>query len=105
MYEVSYMGFELREMDIEDLDVAQKTNVRYSSSIGEGAVFDTQKPLAGVVSQQRQRNKNIGDILNIGSGTRCRYCGFLHFMFRETCGACNKPMEYNMAERSEEARE
>jgi uncharacterized OB-fold protein len=82
------MGFELRTLEIDDLETAQKQNVRL-----------------GVVSQQRQRNKNIGDILNIGCGTRCRYCGFLHFMYRENCGACEKPMEYNLAERSEEARE
>jgi len=25
-------------------------------------------------------------------------------MWRETCGACEKPMEYNMAHRDEEAR-
>ena len=99
------MGFELRTLEIDDLETAQKQNVRLSSSIGEGSVFNTEKPLAGGVSQQRQRNKNIGDILNIGCGTRCRYCGFLHFMYREKCGACEKPMEYNLAERSEEARE
>jgi len=33
------MGFELRTLEIDDLSVAQKTNVRYAASIGEGNVF------------------------------------------------------------------
>tara|TARA_R100001509_G_scaffold161579_1_gene131140 strand:- start:495 stop:794 length:300 start_codon:yes stop_codon:yes gene_type:complete len=98
------MGFELRTLEIDDLSVAQKTNVRYAASIGEGNVLSEDKPLAGVTSEQRTRNKNVGDVLNIGAGTRCKHCGFLHFMWRETCGACEKPMEYNMAHRDEEAR-
>jgi|TARA_B100001094_G_scaffold293074_1_gene312690 hypothetical protein len=98
------MGFELRTLDIDDLSVAQKTNVRYAASIGEGNVLSEDKPLAGVTSEQRTRNKNVGDVLNIGAGTRCKHCGFLHFMWRETCGACEKPMEYNMSHRDEEAR-
>ena len=94
----------MRTLDIDDLSVAQKQNVSYATSIGEGNVLSEDKPLAGVTSEQRKRNKNVGDVLNIGAGTRCKHCGFLHFMWRETCGACERPMEYNLATRSEEAR-
>jgi hypothetical protein len=42
------VGFELRTLDIDDLSVAQKQNVRYATSIGEGNVLSEDKPLAGV---------------------------------------------------------
>ena len=39
---------------------------------------------------------NVRDIIDIGSGTRCKHCGMLHFLYLERCGACAKPMEYNL---------
>ena len=48
------------------------------------------------VRKQRANAKKAADVLNIGSGTRCTHCGLLHFMWRETCGSCRKPMNYNM---------
>jgi uncharacterized OB-fold protein len=69
-----------------------------------GKVIDEENPLRGITSQQRKRNLEASDVLNIGSGTRCQHCGMLHFLWRETCGACNKPMEYNLASIDEEAR-
>ena len=48
------------------------------------------------ITNERNRNLKASDVLNIGSGTRCIHCGMLHFLWRETCGACSKPMEYNL---------
>jgi len=98
------MGFELKTLDFDDISRAQKENVRLAESLGQGEVFNSLKPLAGVTAEQRQRNRDIGDILNIGSGTRCTHCGLLHFMWRENCGSCNRPMEYNLGHRDEGAR-
>ena len=63
-----------------------------------------ENPLKGVTQTQRKRNLEASDVLNIGSGTRCQHCGMLHFLWRETCGSCSKPMEYNLASVDEEAR-
>ena len=98
------MTFELKTLDFDDISRAQKENVRLAESLGTGEVYNDLKPLEGVTSEQRQRNRNIGDILNIGSGTRCAHCGLLHFMWRKNCGSCNRPMEYNLGHRDEGAR-
>jgi hypothetical protein len=98
------MGFELRELDIEDISRAQKQNVRSDIQYDNGTVTDELNPLKGNVRKQHKRVKDVADILNIGAGTRCKHCGFLHFMWRETCGGCERPMEYNLGHRDEEAR-
>ena len=98
------MGFELRELDIEDISRAQKQSVRSDIKYDEGVVGDNPNPLKGTVRKQNKRVKDVADILNIGSGTRCKHCGFLHFMWREKCATCNRPMEYNLGTRNEEAR-
>ena len=98
------MGFELRELDIEDISRAQKQSVRSDIKYDEGVVGDNPNPLKCTLSKQNNRVKYVADILNIGSGTRCKHCGFLHFMWREKCATCNRPMEYNLGTRNEEAR-
>ena len=98
------MGFDLQTLEITDIERAQKQNVRLAESLDMGSVLNTDKPLSGVVSKQNSRVKDIGDILNIGAGTRCKHCGLLHFMWVEKCSSCKKPMEYNMGHRNEEAR-
>lgn len=95
------MGFDLQKLDLSDLVRASKQGVKLDTN---SAVADSEHPLKGVTSSQRNRNKNIGDILNIGSGTRCTHCGFLHFMWRATCATCDKPMEYNLGHRDDENR-
>ena len=67
--------------------------------------MNTENPLAGVTSEQRNRNSKAADVLNIGTGTRCKHCAMLHFLWRENCGACNKPMDYNLGHRDEENRD
>ena len=98
------MGFDIQTLELTDIERAQKQNVRLAESLDMGSVLNTDKPLAGTVSKQNKRVEDIGDILNIGAGTRCKHCGLLHFMFVEKCSACKKPMEYNMGHRDEEAR-
>ena len=96
------MGFDLQKLDLSDLVRASKQGVKLDTD--SAVVEKSEHPLKGVTSQQRNRNKNIGDILNIGSGTRCTHCGFLHFMWRATCATCDKPMEYNLGHRDDENR-
>ena len=66
---------------------------------GAAVASDETDKLKGVIKQQNVRSRNIRDVLNIGSGTRCKYCGMLHFLYLERCGSCNKPMEYNLGKR------
>jgi hypothetical protein len=98
------MGFDLQTLELSDIERAQKQNVKLAETLGTGTVFNTDKPLAGAITKQNKRVDDIGDILNIGSGTRCQHCALLHFMWVEKCSSCKKPMEYNMAHRNEEAR-
>ena len=64
----------------------------------KGGTVSTDEPdrLKGIIKKQNTRSRNIRDVLNIGSGTRCRHCGMLHFCYLERCGACSKPMDYNL---------
>ena len=98
------MGFDIRNIDLSDIARAGKQGVKVDTSYSVDVKTDEKNPLKGVTSQQRTRNRNIGDVLNIGTGTRCKHCGFLHFLWRETCGACDKPMEYNLGHRDESKR-
>jgi|TARA_R100001463_G_scaffold30576_1_gene69590 hypothetical protein len=95
------MGFDVRTLEIDDISRAQKQNVRVDTAYDSGSVFDEANPLKGVTRNQRARTENVGDVLNIGAGTRCTYCGMLHFMWRADCGACGKPMEFNKGHRDE----
>ena len=96
------MGLESVEIDINDISRFQKQDVR--ADISYKHEVDTENPLKGVTRKQRARTAEVSDVMNIGSGTRCKHCGMLHFMWRATCGSCDKPMEYNLATRDEEAR-
>jgi|TARA_R100000479_G_C6292010_1_gene166952 hypothetical protein len=96
------MGFDIRNIDFDDIHRAEKSGIKFDTQ--SAVVADKEHPLKGVTTQQRDRNTEIGDILNIGSGTRCQHCGFLHFLWRATCGNCEKPMEYNLGHRDEKNR-
>ena len=96
-------GFELRALDIEDMSSAAKQNTRVDTSYSTEQ-GDTDAPLKGITKKQRARNLDVRDVLDIGAGTRCKHCGMLHFLWRETCGSCDRPMEYNLGSRNEGAR-
>tara|TARA_S200002703_G_scaffold102452_1_gene88750 strand:- start:109 stop:408 length:300 start_codon:yes stop_codon:yes gene_type:complete len=98
------VAFDVRNIDLSDITRAGKQGRKADYQYGGDVVSKPEKPLEGVTRSQRNRNQEIGDILNIGSGTRCKHCGFLHFMWRATCGACEKPMEYNLGKRDEKKR-
>ena len=99
------MGLELHTIEFSDIERMQKQAIRSDVNLDLGAIADEDRPLQGVVSEQRNRNSEAADILNIGKGTRCKHCGMLHFLWRETCATCKKPMEYNLGHRDEEVRE
>ena len=101
---MSGVGFDVRSIDLSDIVRASKQGTKSDLTYNSSAVTNSDKPLAGVTSQQRKRNRDIGDVLNIGAGTRCTHCGFLHFLWRETCATCDKPMEYNLGHRDEKKR-
>ena len=98
------MGFDVRSIDFEDISRSQKQGVVSDVKFDHNRVMNTDRPLEGVVKSQRSRTSEVGDILNIGSGTRCKHCGLLHFMWRAKCGSCGKPMEYNLGHRDEKNR-
>ena len=93
------MTFDVVSLDVESISRAQKQNVRLDTKYNDGVVFDEENPLKGVTKKQRSRNVKVGDILDIGSGTRCVHCCMLHFLWGENCGSCRKPMEYNLGRR------
>ena len=96
------MGLESVEIDIDDISRFQKQDVH--ADISYKHEVDAENHLKGVTRKQRARTAEVSDVMNIGAGTRCKHCGMLHFMWRATCGSCDKPMEYNLATRDEEAR-
>ena len=98
------MAFDMRSLDLSDMVRSNKQGVKVDTDYGSSAVMNEEEPLKGVTSAQRNRNRNIGDVLNIGAGTRCVECGFLHFLWRATCGSCEKPMDYNLGNRDEKNR-
>ena len=95
--------FQLKSLDIEDISRAQKQNVRVDIKYDTHTAIED-APLKGITKKQRARTSEVGDILDIGAGTRCTHCGMLHFLWRATCGACDRPMEYNLGSRNEGAR-
>lgn len=95
------MGFDVRTLDLTDIVRAGKQSVELTQG---SEVTDSEHPLEGVTRSQRTRNQNVADVLNIGAGTRCVHCGFLHFLWRATCGGCEKPMEYNLGHQDDKNR-
>jgi len=87
----------MSDYTISDLQRMEKQGWRKAESIGAGSVTTPEDPLEGIMREQHARTRNIRDIVDIGSGTRCKQCGMLHFCWLERCGACNKPMDYNLA--------
>tara|TARA_Y100001938_G_C8003252_1_gene385904 strand:+ start:122 stop:421 length:300 start_codon:yes stop_codon:yes gene_type:complete len=98
------MGFDIQTLDVTDIERAQKQGIRAEEHYQRNIQVDPKNPLKGTVSKQRANARKAADVLDIGAGTRCKHCGMLHFMWRETCGVCDKPMEYNLGTRNEEAR-
>lgn len=90
------MSFGLKRLDVEDIERLQKQGVRAEEHYHPNIVTDEKNPLKGVITKQRANAQKASDVLNIKSGTRCTHCGMLHFMWRENCATCKKPMDYNL---------
>ena len=86
-------------MDLNELKRLEKQGWRKAEE--SMVATDERDKLKGVTKRQNMKTRNIRDIVNIGSGTRCRFCGMLHFCYLERCGACKKPMDYNLAKTEE----
>jgi hypothetical protein len=83
-------------LGLDDIARLQKRGIRLNESYGASVRTNEDKPLSGVTVKQRNRNKNAGDVLNIGSGTRCKHCGMLYFCWVDTCRTCKKPVDFNL---------
>ena len=83
-------------LGLDDIERLQKRGIRLNESYGASVRTNEDKPLSGVTVKQRNRNKNAGDVLNIGSGTRCKHCGMLYFCWVDTCRTCKKPVDFNL---------
>jgi len=90
------MGFDVRSIDMSDVVRAGKQGRKADFQYGSEVVAKPQHPLEGITQSQRNRNQEIGDILNIGSGTRCKHCGMLYFCWVDTCRTCKKPVDFNL---------
>ena len=86
-------------LGLDDIQRLQKRGIRLAETRTQGKVTDETNPLAGAMMKQRIRNRKAGDVLNIGSGTRCKHCGMLYFCWVDTCRTCNRQMDYNLGER------
>ena len=87
---------EYGSLGLDDIARLQKRGIRLNESYGASVRTDEDNPLAGLTLKQRNRNKNAGDVLNIGSGTRCKHCGMLYFCWVDKCRTCSKPMDFNL---------
>ena len=90
------MGLDKSQFSLSDIERLQKRGIRLAESLGTGSVVNEVNPLAGITLKQRNRNKTGGDVLNIGSGTRCVNCGMLYFCWVDNCRTCGRQMEYNV---------
>jgi len=83
-------------MTPEELRRFSKQGWKYKTGESVRSEAGSKERLAGQIGEQNLRSRNIRDVIDIGSGTRCKHCGMLHFCYLERCGACSKPMEYNL---------
>jgi len=92
------------EIDWEEIARFQKQGMRYAEEVGEGKLMEEERPMLGFVQKKKTRFEKAKDVLNIGSGTRCKECGLLHFCWVDNCSVCGNPMEFNLGHRDDEAR-
>ena len=83
-------------LGLDDIARLQKRGIRLNESYGTSVRTDEENPLGGLTLKQRNRTKSAGDVLNIGSGTRCKHCGMLYFCWVDKCRTCNKPVDFNL---------
>lgn len=62
-------------MDAEDLRRFTKQGWEYATGESVRKDASPRERLAGQISAQNTRSRNVRDVLDIGSGTRCKHCG------------------------------
>ena len=88
-------------LDLGDIERLQKRGIRLNESYGTSVKTNEDNPLAGFTMKQRNRNKNAGDVLNIGSGTRCKHCGMLYFCWVDKCRPCGQKIDFNLGQKEQ----
>ena len=83
-------------LGFDDIERLQKRGIRLNESYGASVRTNEDNPLSGFALKQRNRNKSAGDVLNIGSGTRCKHCGMLYFCWVDKCRTCGMQMDFNL---------
>tara|TARA_R100000234_G_scaffold118797_1_gene100058 strand:+ start:16495 stop:16782 length:288 start_codon:yes stop_codon:yes gene_type:complete len=89
-------------LGLKEIERFQKRGIRLNESYGASLRTDEDNPLSGFALKQKNRNKNTGDVLNIGSGTRCKHCGMLYFCWVDKCRTCGRQVEFNLGKRRED---
>ena len=88
-------------LGLNDVERLQKRGIRLNESYGASIRTNEDNPLDGFTMKQRNRNRSAGDVLNIGSGTRCKGCGMLYFCWVDKCRTCNHKVDFNLATREQ----
>jgi len=88
-------------LGLKEIERLQKRGIRLNESYGASVRTDEDNPLAGFKMKKRKRNKNAGDVLNIGSGTRCKHCGMLYFCWVDSCRTCGKEVDFNLGKKEQ----
>ena len=83
-------------LGLDDIERLQKRGIRLNESYGASVRTNEDNPLSGFALTQRNRNRSAGDVLNIGSGTRCKHCGMLYFCWVDKCRTCGMQMDFNL---------
>ena len=68
-------------LDLKDLIRMQKQGWKKDEGGHVDPDATSRERLAGITREQRMRTRNVRDIIDIGSGTRCKHCGMLHFLY------------------------
>ena len=86
-------------LSLEDIKRLEKRGIRLNESYGASVKTNDDNPLSGLTLKQRNRSKNAGDVLDIGTGTRCKHCGMLYFCWVDSCRTCGKQVEFNLGQK------
>ena len=66
-------------LGLDEIERLQKRGIRFNESYGASL------------------RTNEGDVLNIGSGTRCKSCGMLYFCWVDKCRTCGGHVDFNLS--------